>query len=527
MDNLDFVFAQRQEDMKKELGISSDSKRLVEFADHDFKADVLTKIAKGEKDLATEMLVKRIMAVDSIFAIRDDMKVEAYIYRDGVYRNNANSFVKQRVRSILGDAYTEQFASRVLSKIYLDTFIDAKDFFKVHNPNRIAVANGLLDFKEKKLYPFTPTEIHFMKLPVMFDQSKECPTIKKHFNTVLRGERDILVMQELCGYFLLRDTKFEIAFMFLGDGRNGKGKTLILFKDFLGAENCTAIPLQEFESDQYSVSNLLNKLANLGGDLSPTALRQTGKFKSILGRDNQDANRKFLPRIQFIPFAVHVYSANQLPITYDKTLAFFNRWGMIDFPFTFYSKAEYDKLGDIDKKNARIGDPDIVRKMTTPDELSGLLNWALEGLSRLLKQGTFSTGDTTQDIKNRWIRKSDSFAAFCMDHIKVDFDAAIPKDVLRIVYSEYCRKYKLIPTSDYQIKKVLMEELGVSEQRILVADDRKHAWMYIGFKENVQTVHDVHTFSSNTINSIFYIGKKPIAHLDTLDAYSNEAEAVK
>ena len=52
--------------------------------------------------------------------------------------------------------------------------------------------------------------------------------------------------------------------------------------------------------------------------------------------------------------------------------------------------------------------------------MSGLLNFAIEGLKRLLEQEDFSYSKTTVDIREEYIRLSDSVAAFIMDMIEIN-----------------------------------------------------------------------------------------------------------
>ena len=91
---------------------------------------------------------------------------------------------------------------------------------------------------------------------------------------------------------------------------------------------------------------MVNKLANLVGDISKDALKGTGNFKLITGKDQISARRKYLNRIKTTIYAKQIFSANELPVTYDLTSAFFDRWIIIDFPFKFISKEEYDQVTD-------------------------------------------------------------------------------------------------------------------------------------------------------------------------------------
>lgn len=447
---------------------------------------LMTALASKNKRKASELIVTNILSTEHIYSTMDDDKSEMYIYQNGIYLPNAKSFIKLFCRRILNKTYTTTICNEVISKIEADTFIDKELLFKNEDTNRIPVENGILNLKLKILEPFTHKKRYFNKIPIKYDPEKDCPNIKQHFKTILKNsDTETLVIQELFGYLLLKNAKFEKSFMFSGNGRNGKSKSLEIMKRFLGAENCSNITLQQLEKDQFILGEFHNKLANLGGDLSNTPLKETGNFKSLIGRDLITAPRKFLTPINFVNYSKMIFCANEIPKTYDNSIAFFNRWIIIDFPYTFLQQKEYDLLKEKDKTNVKLADPNIIDKISSNKELSGLLNWGLEGLKRLEKQDGFSYSATTDDVKNKWIRKSDSFAAFLMDMVKEDYEGFVLKEDMSKYYSHYCRKHKIIMSGDKHIKKLLIENLGAWEDRESSGELRRTIWKGISFIPNI------------------------------------------
>lgn len=442
------------------------------------KNEIISCFLQKERQRANEKAVEFIKKRNRIYTIRDDDKPELWIYRDGIYQPNGKTYIKNICRLLFGEAYTTHLANVVVEKIQTDTYIDPNDFFVIKDIYKIPVLNGILNLKTKELEPFSPHYFFFNKLPIIYDPDKKPETIIKFFNDILKDQNDINVLQELFGYLLLRDYKFEKAFMFLGDGRNGKGKTIELMKRFIGAENCANISLIEIEKNSFALSQLHNKMANLSADLSKHALVNTGNFKTLTGHDLISADRKFQTRVNFVNYAKMIFACNELPTTHDITTAFFNRWLLIDFPFTFVSKEEYDKLPN--KNNYKIADRQIIEKISTEDELTGLLNFALEGLNRLLERQSFSSSTSTEETKKRWLRKSNSLNAFYMDCIKEDFESWIGKDNFKEVYVDYCRIHKLNIASDKEIKQSL-EMQGIIDGRITSEGVQFRVWKGINF----------------------------------------------
>jgi P4 family phage/plasmid primase-like protien len=478
--------------LKERADIIDYRKRKEFFGDEimQLREDVLLNLAAHHTRDATELLCEYLEKHENIYVTRDDIKAEVWIYKEGIYVPNGKTYVKEFCREILGEAYTPHIANEVINKIETDNYIDAKEFFNSENVEEIPVQNGVLNIITSELKPFTPKNIFFNKLPIKYDSTKECPSILKFLSQVLRNDSDIPIVEELFGYCLLKDYRIQKAFMFNGSGANGKGRILELLKRFLGPENCVNIPLQDFEKDNFAISLLHGKLANISGDLGSQALDYTGNFKMLTGGDIISANRKFLSRITFTNYSKQIYSANQLPRTYDLTPAFFRRWILIDFPFTFWPEGDYHKLTDAEKKEKigeklkyRIADPIIIEKIICEDELSGILNKALEGLKRLLSKKDFSYSKGIADVKNMWIRKSDSFQAFCMDWIESDSQNIISKAELRHAYSEYCNQHKITSVGDRAIKETLNRAYGAVDDRKVMQEGYITVWKGIKLKE--------------------------------------------
>ena len=442
------------------------------------KLDVRTMLLTRNKDNATEEMVKYILKNNKLYTTRDDIKSEVWIYKEGVYKPNGKTYIKEVCRDILGEAFTISLLNDVISKIEPDTYIEQDIFFNCESKEEIAMENGILNIFTRELKPFDPTRVFFNKLPVIYVPEAKCPSIEKFFKDILRNEEDSKVMFELIGYSLLKDYFIEKAFMWVGNGRNGKGKSQLLIKKFLGIENCAAVPLSQINASSTSVCELHGKLVNMAGDISNTDLKETGMFKQLCARDLICAKRKYLRDLFFTNYAKLMFACNELPKVYDSSVGFWSRWILLEFPFEFTDEANYNSKNETEKCMFKIRDEQIIDKISTTEEMSGLLNMALDGLDRILKQKDFSYTRGTQEVKEFWVRKSDSFTAFCMDNLVEDEEGLIPKKDIRKHFMRYCKKYKLKGASDKAIKVILEDMFGVTETR----GDSSGDWAWGGIK---------------------------------------------
>ncbi|HIE29270.1 TPA: hypothetical protein EYP66_18520, partial [Candidatus Poribacteria bacterium] len=383
---------------------------------------------------------------------------EVLFYNNGVFRPGGESIIKHYCEKYLGEEANNHRVNEVIGHIWRLTYIDRSKFD--NNKNLIAVENGVLDLETMELYPHSPKYLLTVKLHVKYDPEADCPEIKKFFSEVLHQD-DIPVIEELFGYCLYRDYFIQKAFMFVGEGNNGKSTLISLLREFLGKANVSSKSLQELVEDRFATSELYGKMANLFADIPDKALKNTGIFKMLTGGDMLEAQRKFQHPFKFVNYAKLIFSANKLPETYDETDAFFRRWIIINFP----NKFEGDKA---DKK--------LIEKLTKPEELSGLLNLALAGLKRLLEKGDFSGSKSTDEIREEYIRMSDPVGAFVLDCVEVASEEWVSKDDFYNSFCEYCRRNKLPTVPKNKIAEKLQRHIKVEDYRPEIEGKRIRAW---------------------------------------------------
>jgi len=430
--------------------------------------------------------ISKVFYENHFYSIISDEKEELWVYINGVYKPVGKAFIRDKVDTILREDFSENIVKKVIEKAIASCYIDPKHFFINEHPNIVALKNGLLNLETKELKQFSPKYIFFSKLPVEYDPDAKCPKIEEHLESVLKNEHDKKLIEEMVGFCLYKKYRPEKAFMLVGDGRNGKSKTVELIKCLIGVDNCSNIPLKRFEEDRFSFSELFGKMANLGSDIARTKLRDTSNFRALTGNDIISAPRKFKTSIQFVNYAKMIFCANELPRAVEDTNAFFMRWKIIEFPFTFVSKKEFDLIPDKNRGNYRIANPHIMDDLSDDEELSGLLNLAIDGLHRIWENGRFSDNKMTEQIKREWIKRSDSFRLFVDETFEAGAEEDyISKNDLRIMYFDYCNKHNLKRCGDKHIKSVVTF-MGGSDARLWDGDKHIYVWKHLRFKDNQQ-----------------------------------------
>ena len=352
---------------------------------------------------------------------------EVLVYDGGVYGEGGDSYIRGQVQKVVVPVdVSSHLVNEVVGHIQRSTYVKRERFYEPSS--RLVVENGLLDTEKYALEPHTPDFYSMNKLPVVYNPEADCPRFRQFLGEVLYSE-DIAVVQEWLGYCLHRGYPAQVAMLFVGEGNNGKSSLISTLKALLGMENISAVSLHELELNRFAKADLFGKLANLYADLDDGALKSVGTFKMLTGGDPIRGEKKFQSSFTFVNHAKLTFSCNTVPEVFEDTEAFFRRWKIIQFPNSF----------DGDK-----ADKDLLKKLTTPEELSGVLNFALEGLKRLrASRWRFSNSKSTEDVRQDYIRRSSPMKAFLMDCTDVKADGVVSKSGLFKAFVDYCQQMKL------------------------------------------------------------------------------------
>jgi len=404
--------------------------------------------------------------VDCYFfrTLKDTDTIYLYDKDSGIWRPNGEVFIKEKMSQILQTELRQRYYPDVVFNVRARTYVDRP----VLATNKIAVLNGILNVETGELTAFRPEEFLLVQIPVKYDPQATCPQITQ-FLTEVVGQDQIPILEEMIGYCLLQSLPIHKALMLIGEGANGKSTLIELINNFLGPTNVSHVTLQDLCRDKFSIAVLYGKLANTCADLPSETLSTTGKFKILTGNDYIDAQHKYEPHFSFINHAKLIFSANKVPESLDDTLAFFRRWIIISCNNVFTG----DKC-----------DPKKIEKISTPEELSGLLNIALKGLKRLLERGEFSITETLEEMRGIYIKKSNSARAFIEEKLEYtpEADAILTKEELYEKYIEYCNQNNLPSTTKGKLTENIHQYLPqakLTQRRMGEEKQQTHVWQYI------------------------------------------------
>jgi len=371
---------------------------------------------------------------------------------------------EERLRETLDNQLREQFktneAREIGAKVRARTTVREAE---MGGPDQyICVSNGVLEITPTDIrqHDHSPEHNFLARASTEFDPDAEAPRWQQFLKESVSNRTDRRKLQEFAGYMLMHwALPYHRALFLVGPTASGKSTFLDTLRTMLGDANgdrCVAsLTPQEMTSERFSGAELHGAWANIRNDIPDELIENVGQFKEIIGGDPIKAEEKYKDPFQFKPKAKHAFSANKLPEASVDDRAFYRRILLVAFP----TETPVDER-----------DPNLDEKLQA--EHPGIMNWALDGLQRLMSQGGF-TGDRdpaiTEDTWRQWSNTVKRFADECLR----EDDGEIPSGDVWEAYLDYCET-EGIPTRDRQqeVTKAL-KKLGFSTGRAYIGGSRR------------------------------------------------------
>jgi putative DNA primase/helicase len=248
-------------------------------------------------------------------------------------------------------------------------------------------------------------------------------------------------LQKAAGYTLTGSTREEVAFLLVGEGRNGKGTFLHVLQTLLGDLATTS----NFETFLITRRDLSAELASFRGkrmvvaqEAGTRATFNEAVLKNLTGGDRIKARGLYQNPFEYLPQFKLWLAMNDLPDVRDASPGFWQRIRVIPFRVSF--------AGSEDKN--------LKTELTQPEVLEAVLAWAVEGCRRWLEEGLGSApAVATATVEYR--EESDSVSLWveerCEEHPQLELQAS----VAYLNYSDFCKTQNIWPVGTKIFRRVL------------------------------------------------------------------------
>ena len=291
--------------------------------------------------------------------------------------------------------FREQLFKQFLATEYLSNPPGNKDTVLIN------LQNGTFEISPQgtKLRPFDRSDFITYQLPFEYNPQAKAPIFEAYLNRVLPDPQRQRVLAEYLGFVFIKHgsniLKEEKALILYGTGANGKSVFFEVVNALLGTDNVSSYSLQSLTNDNgYFRAKLANKLVNYASEINGNL--EVSVFKQLVSGEPVEARLPYGQPFILKQYAKLIFNCNELPKDVEHTNAYFRRFLIIPFDVTI-PEHEQDKN---------------LHTKIIENELSGVFNWVLQGLNRLLKQKGFSNCDAARQALEQYKVESNSVQMF-------------------------------------------------------------------------------------------------------------------
>lgn len=310
---------------------------------------------------------------------------------------------------------------------------------------------------------FAATPKYFFTNPIPWeigDGEQGTPTLDKLFDEWAADACQARSLRELAAYCMLPDYPIHNIFALVGSGSNGKDTYIRFLMKFLGEKNVAATDLDLLALNRFETAKLYRKLVAFVSETNVSLLKRTNILKELSGQSPVRMEFKGKDLGTFQNYAKIVIATNALPTTTDKTIGFYRRWNILDFPHQF--DGEKDVLKDI------------------PDwEFRNFAREAMYICQNLVKNRRFTYKATVEEQTEKYEQLSNPLIAFIKEKCRIDRKGKVFLHSFYEAFSAWCEEkghrqhaYKEVSFKlqalGYERKK---EENGVIFHRLVLLDD--------------------------------------------------------
>lgn len=247
--------------------------------------------------------------------------------------------------------------------------------------NALNLSNGTLDLDTLEFRQHDKVDRLTYCLDFPYDANADCPRFRQFLGEVLvmpdSQTPDIetaMLFQELWGYALTTETRFEVMAWLAGEGANGKTVALTVLRSLLGplATNVNFESLGQ--PGNYDLADLQGKRVALSTEAGRRGVIAEDMIKKLASGETIKARPIYGFPFEYRSTVKLFWAMNDKPTVTDTSKAFWRRLLLIPFYRSF--------------ENDPNKDPFLLEKLLA--ERSGILNWALDGLGRLRILGRFT-----------------------------------------------------------------------------------------------------------------------------------------
>jgi len=316
---------------------------------------------------------------------------------------------------------------------------DAQDVYPIYmeqfdsNPYIFNCLNGTLNLKTMEFSKHNPSDLLSKISGVEYNPNTNCERWAKFISEIMSDDIEKAnYLKKALGYSLTGDCKEECFFILYGaTSRNGKGTCMETYKRIMGDYGRATSPETISQKDRSDGSKPSEDVARLKGarfvnisEPDKNMVLSSALIKTLTGNDTIAARFLHENSFEFIPQFKIFINTNHLPTVTDASVFSSDRIKVIPFEKHF---------GEDER------DTNLKRLFADSQNLSGILNWCIEGLKEYQSSG-LAVPNSVDKATEQYKQDSDKIFKFISEVMEKDTQAEIKSSDAYEYYKNWCIK---------------------------------------------------------------------------------------
>lgn len=257
--------------------------------------------------------------------------------------------------------------------------------------------NGVYDIEADVFREHRADDYLMYILPYNYAPNAVSELWQKALDRVLPNKIVQTLFQQAIGALIARMNTEKMPFL-IGDGCNGKSLVINTLSNTMGSSNVSRVSLDNIlDTSGKGVAMIDGKLLNISNE-TPQKVGSEELLKSYVSGESMKAKKLYKDEYETKNYARSVVAGNNLPITGDFSGGLYRRFLFIPF----------DEV-------IRKDEMDIHLEDKLRNELAGVMNWVLDGIRIMKKEGKFIQCVESDNVLKQFRLESDSVAMYLQE----------------------------------------------------------------------------------------------------------------
>ena len=446
-DMLDFI-AKLREDVENKSENAKDAKKTLK-----------------ELDPSTE--VKAAIIIENLLKVCEKKKSGIGVINGNIYYYNSyywelleENLVKNYLSMVAEQSGLPHFQAskvRFIDLLYKQLLATAALPMSASSTNEVKInlKNGTFKCYDGKFdfCDFSPEDRLTYQLPFEFNRNAKADKFMLFLEEVIPEKEARMLVAEYIAYIFAKHLRWEKCLVLLGSGGNGKSVLIDIVTALLGEQNVCHFSLSRLcEANGYYRAEIGNYLLNACSEMG-SKNTDPEMVKQLFSNDPVSARSPYGKPVTVSNYCRFLFSANFISNKdMEQTIGYFRRYLFLEFNATI---PEW-------KKN-----PNLAREIIE-EELSGVFNWVLEGLKRILEPNRkgFTYSKHIDNTNKRIERNSNSVALFmCDENLQPSSEKHEEAKTLYDRYKNFCEDNHYGVASKHEFLRRLETQLKYCVKR--------------------------------------------------------------